>query len=581
MSILGRPKVYSSSTDAVIISEYLAAGLKRKQIRQITGFSEHRYRIAAAHIASGSMQTTLKTAEIPPETAETETKTAKAEKPKPVRISKIEEHSLDLELGKVHRFLITSAQDDTLIFRPFFSNLQLYADKINARLIVGGFTYQKGLFEDHNQATASYAEEVKTHLETDRIHISEDLLFVGDANILPTTANPLNGWLTLNGGGHVVIPHARIALKSIPRMKGQPARYAVSTGCCTVPSYAPRAAGRKAIFHHTFGALLVEVDSDGETFFRHITADEHGNFQDLNVLVHDGEIYGDCRVRGVTWGDIHHEQLNAVVARSSFGVNIWSNKVVTRNNLLDWLQPEVQFFHDTLDFRRRNHHGINDPHERARISVTSNGNVEEEVRMAVSFLNACQRPWSKAVMVESNHDAALSKWLKNEEGAKDGENAYYWHRLNAAWHGAIRAANDNFNVVGHAMRLAGLDSNIEFLASGASYLLDEVECGLHGDLGINGARSAPAQYRRFGVKTSSGHTHSPEIIDGQYVAGVTANLDQGYNKGPTTWGHGHIVQYHNGKRCLLLLAADGRFMATGDLVFEEVDIVDEQQLEAA
>ncbi|MGO7583353.1 hypothetical protein [Rhizobium leguminosarum] len=170
---------------------------------------------------------------------------------------------------------------------------------------------------------------------------------------------------------------------------------------------------------------------------------------------------------------------------------------------------------------------------------------------------------------------------QNGDAAADGENAYYWHGLNAAWHTAIRAANDNFNVVEHAMRKAGLNTAVQFLASGQSYILGEVECGLHGDLGINGARAAPAQYRRFGRKTSSGHTHSPEIIDGQYVAGVTARLDQGYNKGPTSWGHAHIVQYHNDKRCLLLIAEDGRFMATGDIVFEESDIVEERQLEAA
>lgn len=49
-----------------------------------------------------------------------------------------------------------------------------------------------------------------------------------------------------------------------------------------------------------------------------------------------------------------------------------------------------------------------------------------------------------------------------------------------------------------------------------------------------------------------------------YVAGVSAKLEQGYNKGPTTWAHAHVVQYHNGKRAMILMSADGRFRAMGD-----------------
>lgn len=58
---------------------------------------------------------------------------------------------------------------------------------------------------------------------------------------------------------------------------------------------------------------------------------------------------------------------------------------------------------------------------------------------------------------------------------------------------------------------------------------------------------------------SSGHTHTPKILEGVYVAGVSANLDQGYDKGPTTWAHAHIVQYDNGKRTMLIMSEDGRY----------------------
>lgn len=181
--------------------------------------------------------------------------------------------------------------------------------------------------------------------------------------------------------------------------------------------------------------------------------------------------------------------------------------------------------------------------------------VEEEVREAAAFANAVQRDWCKTVMVESNHDAAIARWLKDPDGALDAHYAWYWHELNAEWHRAIRDNVVDFNIVRSAMRDGGLAADIEFVSSGGSYIVGDVECGLHGDLGVGGSRGSPNQYRRFGPKTFSGHTHTPKIVEGVYVAGVSANLDQGYNKGPTTWAHAHIIQYENAKSNTRTLSA--------------------------
>lgn len=481
------------------------------------------------------------------------------EKRKPVRISEVVEHRTELPRGIVHRIIFTSAQDDTPVHKPFWDNLLVYANYLQAEIAVGGFTYQLGLFEDHNVATAVYAEEVRDFLIFERNHVG-DVLFVADANVLPTTSSPLNGWLTSNRGDHVVIPHARVAFESIPRASGDP-RFAISTGTVTRPSYTPRAAGRKAIFHHTYGALLCEVDVDGECFFRHLLADEDGSFQDLDLYIKDGTIGAGYRVQAITWGDVHHEQLDPCIALASWGYDVRSRRKVTDDNLLDALMPKIQFLHDTLDFRRRNHHDLHDPHRRAQILRSGSSSVEEEIAEAVSFVNLATRTWCRTVVVESNHDAALARWLKNEEGAGDPDNADYWHLMNYRWHRAIKQRDDDYNVVEDAFREAGLDTSVEFVKSGGSYLVSGVECGLHGDLGVGGSKGSPQQFRRLGPKVNSGHTHTPKIVDGVYVAGVSAKLEQGYNKGPTTWAHAHTVLYPNGKRCMLHLAADGRWRA--------------------
>ncbi|MGO7115565.1 hypothetical protein ACCS79_03535 [Rhizobium johnstonii] len=489
----------------------------------------------------------------------------KKEKPKPVRISSVAEIDAGIEPGKVHRFILTAAQDDTPVFEPFWNNLQAYATHMNAPLLVAGYTYQKGLFEDHAAATGVFAEQLREYLVYDRVRLSNSLLFVADANVLPTTANPLNGWLTANKGQHVIIPHARIALESIPRMLEQPARFAISTGCCTIPSYAPRAAGRKAIAHHTYGALLVEIDTDGEVFFGQLIADETGSFQDLNLFVEGGVVKSGYRVAGITWGDIHHDQLDERIALRSFGYSRERRRFTGTPNLMDTLKPYYSFLEDTLDFRWRNHHNIHDPISMSKMTARGTTLVEREVSEAIEFANGMRKPWCQTVVVESNHDSAIAKWLRGDEGRYDPDNAYYWHRLNAEWHDEVRAANDNFNVTQHAFRRAGLASDIDFVSAGASYVVADVEHGLHGDIGIGGSRGSPIQYRRFGSRVTIGHTHSPRIVEGVWVAGVSARLFQGYNIGPTTWAHAHVVLYPTGTRAMILMTPDGRHRATGDV----------------
>lgn len=254
-------------------------------------------------------------------------------------------------------------------------------------------------------------------------------------------------------------------------------------------------------------------------FFRHLLADACGNFQDLDVKVIDGVVSIEHRVAAIAWADIHFEHLNSTVAMRSWGFDMQSRSIISEDTLLDRLRPVYQFLHDTLDFRRRNHHGIKDPHQRAMVRAGGSESVEDEVRDAAAFASAVRRPWCQTVMIESNHDAALAKWLKDSEGALDPHNAYYWHDLNADWHRAIRDNVVDFNIVRQGMRKGDLLTTTSSWRREAA-ISWAIEFGLHGDLGVGGSRGSPSQYRRFGPKTSSGHTHTPKIVEGVYVAGV-------------------------------------------------------------
>jgi hypothetical protein len=113
------------------------------------------------------------------------------------------------------------------------------------------------------------------------------------------------------------------------------------------------------------------------------------------------------------------------------------------------------------------------------------------------------------------------------------------------------------NLMQFAMeREAGLKAGaVKFLLPDESYMVGEVECGLHGHLGPDGAFGRPSNLAKIGKKATTAHTHSAQICHGLYVAGTSSKLtrDWDYTMGPSSWAWSHVVQYTNGQRSLITM----------------------------
>jgi hypothetical protein len=443
--------------------------------------------------------------------------------------------------------IMTSAQDETPLHVAFFRNLQAYASHRRADIMIGGFTYQKGLFEDHSVRSGVYSPEIERYLRPVETRLAPRLIWAGQANILPTAARPLAGWQNHGGPAWVVLPHAKIALESVSRMPGQPAKAALSTGVCTMPNYVQRNAGMKAEWHHTFGFAIAEIEADGEFWVRTVSACEDGSFQDLDVAVADGKVTTGCSVEAITWGDIHVESLDPEMARLSFGIDAEFKRLRGRS-MLDQLQPRFQFFHDLINFTARSHHTIGDPVFQTETYAQRADRVEDELQLAARFLKATAREGCRSIVIDSNHNQHFCRWLRSPEGRIDPANADYWHRINAAWHEAARAGNREFSPFAHALRLAGAD--LEFVRGGDSFTICDgaIECGLHGHSGPNGSRGSARSLARIAPRVNAGHTHAPAIDEGCYIAGANCDLKPRFVNGPSNWAHADIVTMASGKR---------------------------------
>ena len=469
----------------------------------------------------------------------------------------------------VKHVIYTSAQDATVPHQGFLLNLKAYAQHLGADLMISGFTYSKRLFEEHSKHHASFHQDIRPYLMNERVHIDGKIALCGEMNTLPTAVDPLSGYDVYTKQMWGVFPHAKVRLKSIPTMKSDPAKQIMTTGTCTRTNYIPKNAGIKASFHHVIGAVIISIDSEGDFFIRHLLAEDSadGAFYDLDHRVSHGQVTTGNRVEAINWGDIHREKLDPTVAASCWGYDpTGEGRKLTHGDLLkrglsttiiDALKPRYQFMHDTHDFSARNHHNIRDFHFIYKQFCHGQDSVEADFNKSANFLHNTKRDFCKSVAVESNHDLAIEKWLKVPDAyANDPINAEFFLEAQARKMRSIRLAENKFSIFEWSLkRNQDYDlSDIVFLREDDSFLIaGDIECGNHGHLGANGARGTPKSYARMGGRSNTGHTHSPEIIGGSYVSGVSGVLDMGYNSGLSSWAHAHIFTYPNGKRVIITM----------------------------
>ena len=359
----------------------------------------------------------------------------------------------------------------------------------------------------------------------------------------------------------MVVPHPKVHMRSYAGLlSGQDHRFGYTTGACTLRNYIDRRAGQIASYHHVYGALYVEVDEHGVWFARQLIAADDGSFFDLDVFVAGGKChdirsayvtqrFGNAQGRVVNLGDIHAEKMDP----APFKVAL---------DMLRHIRPDYVAIHDLLDFEARNHHNLKDPFHWADQYYNGMNTVEGNFKHAVILLDEIARVSDATMLVvRSNHDEAFNRWLKEFDPVRDPANARFYHYH--MWR-KFAAIERGLSVDSYWMALAeaAAQQNIESYSEGInikeddSFVLHDIEFGVHGHLGPNGARGNPKGYRQLGRKLNTGHTHSAGIIDGVWTAGVLAGLCMGYNKGPSSWSVSHIITHPNGKRQMITQKGD-------------------------
>tara|TARA_R110000823_G_scaffold283122_1_gene401309 strand:- start:6009 stop:7676 length:1668 start_codon:yes stop_codon:yes gene_type:complete len=448
---------------------------------------------------------------------------------------------------KVPTYVITWAQNDTPVDRDFLASIKNYCKHRNALLIVIPGRYRnptsvgEGLSSLHQEY---WADEVAPYLMNHRKVLNPNIVIMGDIKTQPTAAIPLSGLEGITGGMSGVFGHPKVQLKTVATPQHAYPKLLTTTGSITKSNYSDTKAGKKGGFHHIIGATVIEIDGDN-FHMRQIAADDDGSFIDLDYLYTPAGKGKAPRAAGLTLGDLHTEFIDEECEKITF---------IDRNSIIKTLKPEKVVMHDWYDGYSGSHHHYGKVFINYAKHHSGRNNVQEEILRTFDRTKTWLCDDTEFIVVGSNHNEHLLTWLERGEPKLDPENALFYHAMMAKVLSGVVMGETAAKIPNPLEILAREHLELDgmrFLRRKDSLMIAGVENSFHGDKGVNGARGSINSFRDIGVKSNTGHGHSPAIEGGHYRAGTNSRLDLEYAEGLSSWFHTDIVTYANGKRTLL------------------------------
>lgn len=486
-------------------------------------------------------------------------------------------------LGDSKIFVVTCAQNATPVHEGFWNALMQYCRARDAQLLVLPSRYKNATsvwtasqkneewwldppappYEIRDEqyqklSEAEYKELMyprRKYLWNVRRKLNDNLIVLGDIPVQPTAVVPLSGFESITHRESGILGHTKVQFKTIPTVQGQLPKIMTTTGACTERNFTNTRLGKLGEFHHTLGAVVVEVVNSKVFHLRQINASrDTGEFFDIpdgmvTLFKADGyQTRGENRRRyrplGISLGDQHIRGVDKVVER------------VTFDEIIPQLDPEVVLFHDLLDGQTVNHWGDRNPFISTARSFGGIDNVRDEVFEAINYPQTKLGLKRQAVIVPSNHNDWLHRWIKEQDwrGLSPKNRAFYLSTallLQAKAEQLDPDTAERLNAFIEIARHSLEGTNVKVLDYAESFRLKDIECGLHGHLGPNGSKGSARNYARIGAKTIGGDCHSPEIFEGAWRGGTSSKLLRGYNPGPSGWLNTHVLVYPNGKRTMI------------------------------
>lgn len=462
---------------------------------------------------------------------------------------------LDAKIKGCQRFIITTAVTGCDVHEGFLNSIKKYCDTNKAEMLVllatdpaAAVSEQK----DNNGNSREIRNQRKTFtcdpkIDRSSIVVADSSLnnkiHIKTVKLSAKHIDPATGFSRIGQRvGSFIYASPKQRLKYTRNAKGQTPHAVMTTGAVTVPTYGTNRymSDRTAMIaehDHTMGALVVEIYNNKEYYFRQVQAAEDGSFVDLGVRYYPDRTEEDLP-EALVLGDWHAGETDPV-ARKVF-------KDVAKS-----LQVPRLFMHDAFNGTSVNHHEEKDLIIRSQRAESGELSIKEEFQILAKDMNELLTVADELIMVKSNHDDFLDRYLRAVRFKDDPTN----FRLSLDLAGVLYDGEDTIK---YGVEKFGLEEEnkekVTWLKVDESYKIGGVELGAHGHGYVSGIRNIENAYGN----SVTGHTHAPQILRGAWVVGTCSLLALSYNKGPSDWMHTSCLVYSDGSR-QLINAINGRW----------------------
>lgn len=436
-------------------------------------------------------------------------------------------------------FIITTAVGDSKAHHGFLEAMKNFCNRNDGQIIIMPCESITNSFENRTAIFDPVFSD-PSYLFVQEDTPLNDNISLCSIQVSAKQIKPITGLSRLgNREGSYVFASPKQFLEYVPSGNNRGKNYSImTTGACTLPEYYTETFVSKRLsyiagFDHVLGAIIVEVENEKIFHFRQIQCDESGSFIDLGVKYMPNGQTKEVPVN-VVLGDLH-------------GTSVDEQALDSFIELFSKMKVKNVYLHDVFDGYSISHH-VKDIAEKSLRSINGEEDLQQELQLTYDLIKKIDdelKP-SSVKIVKSNHDEFLTRYLASGRYIEDPKNHYLALKIATALFENEDVLKRGFSIVGNK-----ISSKWHFLSRDESSKIGNVECGSHGDLGLNGAKPSLNSIEKVYSDCVVGHAHTAAIQRGVFRVGTVSKLDMGYNRGPSSWTHTSCLVYENGQRQLI------------------------------
>lgn len=451
---------------------------------------------------------------------------------------------LSEDITKYKRFFVTTAVLNAKVDQKFLKSIRNYCKRNKAKLLV--LTCLDRASKKSSGSKIGFVDkEITKDVVTKDLQLNNNFI-VSTIKLNAKQRNPLTGLESMiQGTESYIFAGTKQMRKDKATANNKFPNTLLVSGAVTKPQYQSdrymsERSAYLAHYDHQISGWIVEIEDDEVFYQRSVQASKDGSFRDLQYRYTPDGKKVKVNAEAVVYGDFHCGSTCPKARKMG-------------EEVVKALKPKHLVIHDFFDGVSVSHHEKHNAILRALRAEAGQLTLLEELKLAKTELEYLSKLAPKLVMVPSNHDEFLHRYLKRAGYIDEPQNMRTSLELSLAM-------LDGHDPLEYALmeKLKAKANNVLFLKRDEDFTLRGTQLNDHMDLGPNGSRGSLRASEKVHKSVIGGHSHTFGILMNAYQAGTFTKIRLDYNRGPSSWTRGLVILHEDGSKQAITLV-NGRW----------------------